>query len=63
MRIVGSRKRLRGEIRAHADHRLAMSFAILGAADGNDIRVDDPECVAVSYPRFWKDLARVTGRA
>lgn len=61
MRIVGTKKPLRGEVRAHADHRLAMSFGILGAAPGNEIRVDDPGCVAVSYPRFWEDLARVTG--
>ena len=60
MRIVGSRKHLRGEVRAHADHRLAMSFGILGAIPGNDIRVDDPDCVSVSYPGFWRDLARVT---
>jgi 3-phosphoshikimate 1-carboxyvinyltransferase len=60
MRVVGTRNRLRGAVRAHADHRLAMSFAILGAATGNEIRVDDPACVAVSYPRFWQDLARVT---
>lgn len=60
MRIVGSRKHLRGEVRAHADHRLAMSFGILGAVPGNDIRVDDPDCVSVSYPGFWRDLARVT---
>jgi 3-phosphoshikimate 1-carboxyvinyltransferase len=62
MRIVGNRKPLRGAIEAHADHRLAMSFGILGAITGNDIRVDDPECVSVSYPAFWRDLARVTGR-
>jgi 3-phosphoshikimate 1-carboxyvinyltransferase len=61
MRIVGHRKPLRGSIAAHADHRLAMSFGILGAVTGNEIRVDDTQCVAVSYPEFWRDLARVTG--
>jgi 5-enolpyruvylshikimate-3-phosphate synthase len=33
---------------------------VLGALDGNRIDVDDRECVAVSYPGFWTDLARVT---
>jgi 3-phosphoshikimate 1-carboxyvinyltransferase len=61
MRIIGHRKPLRGSIAAHADHRLAMSFGILGAVTGNEIRVDDTRCVAVSYPEFWRDLARVTG--
>ena len=61
MRVVGSRKPLRGLVRTHGDHRLAMSFAVLGAVPGNDIRIDDPSCVAVSYPAFWSDLTRVIG--
>jgi 3-phosphoshikimate 1-carboxyvinyltransferase len=62
MRIIGTRKPLRGTVRAHADHRLAMSFGILGALPDNDIHIDDPACVTVSYPRFWEDLARVTSQ-
>jgi 3-phosphoshikimate 1-carboxyvinyltransferase len=61
MRIVGSRKALRGSVKTHGDHRLAMSFGVLGALPGNAIQLDDPSCVAVSYPTFWADLARVTG--
>lgn len=38
------------------DHRLAMSFAILGAATGV-VTIDDPACVAKTYPGFWDDLA------
>jgi 3-phosphoshikimate 1-carboxyvinyltransferase len=60
MRIRGSRAPLAGRIATHGDHRLAMAFGILGAAIGNNaIEVDDPDCVAVSYPGFWRDLARV----
>src|SRR5690348_7775785 len=59
MRIVGSRKPLRGAISAHGDHRLAMSFGVLGAVPGNEIAIDDKSCVAVSYPGFWSDLAQV----
>jgi 3-phosphoshikimate 1-carboxyvinyltransferase len=59
MRIIGARHALRGRVVTHGDHRLAMAFGILGAAGGNDIEVDDPECVAVSYPGFWGDLSRV----
>ena len=58
MRIVGSDRPLRGDVTTHGDHRLAMAFGILGAAAGNAIRVDDPDCVAVSYPGFWRDLER-----
>jgi 3-phosphoshikimate 1-carboxyvinyltransferase len=59
MRIVGSDRPLAGRVVTHGDHRLAMAFGVLGAASGNSIEIDDPECVAVSYPEFWRDLARV----
>lgn len=61
MRIVGSTRPLQGHVITHGDHRLAMAFGILGALPGNRITIDDPECVAVSYPGFWTDLARVVG--
>jgi len=62
MRIQGSAGPLRGRVITHGDHRLAMAFGILGAVSGNSIEVDDRECVAVSYPTFWRDLANVSSR-
>jgi 3-phosphoshikimate 1-carboxyvinyltransferase len=62
MRIVGSRSSLRGSVKTHGDHRLAMSFGVLGALPGNEIHIDDPDCVAVSYPGFWSDLTMVSRR-
>jgi 3-phosphoshikimate 1-carboxyvinyltransferase len=58
-RVTGAVQPLRGQIAAHADHRIAMSFGILGALPGNEIVVDDPQCVAVSFPSFWSELERV----
>jgi 3-phosphoshikimate 1-carboxyvinyltransferase len=58
--VRGTRPRLRGMVKTHGDHRLAMAFGILAALPGNEIAIDDRECVAVSYPSFWDDLARVT---
>ena len=58
-RVTGSTNALRGSVQVHGDHRIAMAFGILGALQGNQIEVDDPECVAVSYPSFWSDLAKV----
>jgi 3-phosphoshikimate 1-carboxyvinyltransferase len=60
--VRGTRPRLRGMVTTHGDHRLAMAFGILSALPGNEIAIDDRDCVAVSYPDFWRDLARVTGR-
>jgi len=39
-----------------------MSFGVLGAVPGNEIEIDDPECVAVSYPGFWSHLAAAVER-
>jgi 3-phosphoshikimate 1-carboxyvinyltransferase len=61
MIVHGAGRPLRGAVRAHGDHRIAMAFGVLGARAGNSIVVDDPACVDVSYPTFWRDLARVTG--
>ncbi|HET7563726.1 MAG TPA: 3-phosphoshikimate 1-carboxyvinyltransferase [Gemmatimonadaceae bacterium] len=58
MRVTGGRAPLRGAIRTHGDHRIAMAFGILGALPGNAIAIDDRACVAVSYPTFWDDLQR-----
>jgi 3-phosphoshikimate 1-carboxyvinyltransferase len=58
--VRGTDRRLRGRVTTHGDHRIAMAFAVLGAVDGNEIEIDDRECVGVSYPGFWTDLARVT---
>ncbi|HWB14818.1 MAG TPA: 3-phosphoshikimate 1-carboxyvinyltransferase [Vicinamibacterales bacterium] len=42
-------------VHCYADHRIAMSFAVLGlAADG--VSIDDPACVAKTYPGFWDDV-------
>jgi 5-enolpyruvylshikimate-3-phosphate synthase len=39
-----------------------MAFGVLGAAIHNAIEIDDRDCVAVSYPEFWRDLAAATGQ-
>ncbi|HET6681642.1 MAG TPA: 3-phosphoshikimate 1-carboxyvinyltransferase [Gemmatimonadaceae bacterium] len=59
--VRGGAGALRGSIRTFGDHRIAMAFGVLGALDGNDISVDDPGCVDVSYPGFWEDLSRARG--
>lgn len=45
-------------VHSYKDHRMAMSFAILGAARAG-ISIEDPACVAKTYPEFWRDLAAV----
>jgi 3-phosphoshikimate 1-carboxyvinyltransferase len=55
--IRGARRPLRGRVTTHGDHRIAMAFGVLGFLEGNQIEIDDRDCVAISYPGFWTDLA------
>jgi 3-phosphoshikimate 1-carboxyvinyltransferase len=54
----------RVEIETYHDHRIAMSFGVLGSRLPG-LRILDPGCVAKTYPNFWKDwqLARSIPRS
>jgi 3-phosphoshikimate 1-carboxyvinyltransferase len=43
-------------VHSYKDHRMAMSFAVLGAA-WPGVSIEDPSCVAKTYPEFWRDFA------
>jgi 3-phosphoshikimate 1-carboxyvinyltransferase len=40
-------------IETYDDHRMAMSFAMAGLAVPG-VRIEDPDCVAKSFPDFWQ---------
>jgi 3-phosphoshikimate 1-carboxyvinyltransferase len=44
-----------GVVRTYDDHRMAMSFAVLGLRCPG-IRIADPGCVAKTFPGFWAVL-------
>jgi 3-phosphoshikimate 1-carboxyvinyltransferase len=46
------------EIDSFADHRIAMSFALAGLKV-HGITIQDPDCVAKTYPTYWETLARL----
>ena len=49
-------------IATRGDHRIAMSFAIAALAGvAGELVLDDPACVDISYPTFWRDLAAISG--
>jgi 3-phosphoshikimate 1-carboxyvinyltransferase len=52
------------EIETYHDHRIAMSFGVLGSRLPG-LRILDPGCVAKTYPDFWRDwqLARSIPRS
>jgi len=61
--IISGGAKLRGaDLQTYGDHRLAMTFAIAAGLAVGDSTLDDPACVAVSYPSFWQDYAALAGR-
>jgi 3-phosphoshikimate 1-carboxyvinyltransferase len=55
--VVEPRPIRKALVRSYGDHRMAMSFAVLGAAAGG-VTIEDPSCVAKTYPGFWDDLRK-----
>jgi len=49
-----------GRVRTFGDHRIAMAFAVAGLATEGPVEIDDPRCVAISYPRFFETLEALT---
>ena len=47
-----------GTVATYDDHRMAMSFALLGLRVPG-IRIADPECTAKTYPDYFQDLDRL----
>ena len=60
MEIKGTDK-LKGNvtIATHDDHRIAMTFAVLNLVSDGEIRLDNKNCVEISYPEFFNDLNKV----
>ena len=58
---IGGTNKLFGNvtISTHDDHRIAMTFAILGLISDGEIKLDNKNCVEISYPGFFDDLRKV----
>jgi 3-phosphoshikimate 1-carboxyvinyltransferase len=59
LEIDGQDAALIGRVATGGDHRIAMAFGILTTIRRNEIEIDDPECVQVSFPEFWRTLRRI----
>ncbi len=59
--IITGGKPLHGtQIKTHADHRIAMAFTIAGINADGETTYDDPNCVTISYPKFFEDILGLT---
>jgi len=54
------RSELKGaKIDSHGDHRIAMAFAVAAVLADGETTINDAECAAVSFPRFFEMLREV----
>ncbi len=49
-------------VRTHLDHRIAMSFLVMGLASENPVTVDDATMIATSFPEFMDLMAGLGAR-
>ena len=50
-------QKLPAKITTSMDHRIAMSFLIMGLTMENGVEIDDSEMIATSFPNFEKIFA------
>lgn len=48
-----------GTVKTHLDHRIAMSFLVMGMASDRPVTVDDDAMIATSFPSFIADFTRL----
>ena len=56
MIIHGGRPLHGATINPYLDHRIAMSFAVAALAADGETKIQDADCVKISYPGFYTDL-------
>jgi 3-phosphoshikimate 1-carboxyvinyltransferase len=48
----------KAEIDTYDDHRMAMSFSLVALA-GVPVRINDPQCVAKTFPDYFREFTRI----
>jgi 3-phosphoshikimate 1-carboxyvinyltransferase len=60
--VVHPPERIRpASVETHGDHRMAMAFS-LAACGGEPVVIENPACVAKTFPEYWDELDRLTVR-
>ena len=55
--VIGGTKLHGARVNSGDDHRLAMAFAIAALGASSAVTIDGADCVAISHPSFFVDLA------
>ncbi|MDD2367434.1 MAG: 3-phosphoshikimate 1-carboxyvinyltransferase [Desulfuromonadaceae bacterium] len=62
MDITGSERLLGGVVDSSGDHRIAMSMSIAALVAASEITITDIDCVATSFPTFFKLMGKTVSR-
>ena len=55
----GAQVRGGGTVKTHLDHRIAMSFLVMGLASQRKMTIDDASMIATSFPTFQSEMERL----
>lgn len=59
-RVAPRQRLLGGRVRTFGDHRIAMAFSLAGLVAEGPVELDDPDCAAVSFPGFYRELRSIS---
>lgn len=62
LRVAGPTRLHGAKIEPGGDHRIAMAFTVAALLAEGETEINDPECVAVSFPEFFELLESVIER-
>jgi 3-phosphoshikimate 1-carboxyvinyltransferase len=62
LRVAGPTRLQGAKIEPRGDHRIAMAFTVAALLAEGETEINDPECVAVSFPEFFDLLESVIER-
>jgi 3-phosphoshikimate 1-carboxyvinyltransferase len=52
-----------GTVDTFGDHRIAMTFSLLGLVSTKEVTIPDADVVSISFPRFFEQLSHLIGNS
>lgn len=59
--ITGQGRVRGGTVHSQGDHRVAMALSVAGLGSDEGVVVQEPECIAISFPGYYRLVQEVTG--
>ena len=60
--VIAGQGRVRGgTVHSQGDHRIAMALSVAGLGSDEGVIVREPECIAISFPGYYRLVREVTG--